>query len=263
MEIKVFKALWGMEEGPTMEDKFRLIREAGYDGLECPKPAEEPAAWVERCARHGLEYIGMVFADEAAALGEQVRALLPYRPVRVNAHTGRDKMAFDDGCALLREALRIEADAGLPIAHETHRRRMFFAPWATAAYLREFPTLRLCADFSHWCVVCESMMEDMEDLLEPACSQAIHIHGRVGYEEGPQVPDPRAPEYLRHLERHETWWDAIRRARAEGDGPALTFTPEFGPPHYMHTLPYTGQPVANLWDICRWVADRERARWGG
>ncbi len=47
------------------------------------------------------------------------------------------------------------------------------------------------------------------------------------------------------LEAHEGW-------RVE----LLTFTPEFAPPDYMHTLPYTGAPVADLWDICLWMTER-------
>ncbi|WP_279300477.1 hypothetical protein [Paenibacillus sp. GM2FR] len=35
-------------------------------------------------------------------------------------------------------------------------------------------------------------------------------------------------------------------------------TPEFGPAHsgYMHTLPFTGAPVTDLWDVNEWMAKR-------
>ena len=36
----------------------------------------------------------------------------------------------------------------------------------------------------------------------------------------------------------------------------MTFTPEFGPPGYMPTLPYTKQPVADLWELNAWMARR-------
>jgi hypothetical protein len=29
----------------------------------------------------------------------------------------------------------------------------------------------------------------------------------------------------------------------------LTITPEFGPPNYMHTLPYSNAPVADVWEV--------------
>jgi hypothetical protein len=45
------------------------------------------------------------------------------------------------------------------------------------------------------------------------------------------------------------WWQAIAdRRKAEG-AEVLTITPEFGPPDYMQTLPYTRQPVNDLWGV--------------
>jgi hypothetical protein len=38
----------------------------------------------------------------------------------------------------------------------------------------------------------------------------------------------------------------------------LTFTPEYGPPTYLHTLPHTQMPVADLWQVCLWAAARAR-----
>ena len=35
-------------------------------------------------------------------------------------------------------------------------------------------------------------------------------------------------------------------------------TPEFGPDGYLHLLPYTQTPVANLWEINRWMAATEK-----
>jgi hypothetical protein len=39
-----------------------------------------------------------------------------------------------------------------------------------------------------------------------------------------------------------------------------TLTPEFGPPPYLHTHPETGEPLADLNQICDWMALRQRAR---
>ncbi len=37
-------------------------------------------------------------------------------------------------------------------------------------------------------------------------------------------------------------------------------TPEFGPDGYLHQLPFTAQPVADLAEINTWMAGRQRAR---
>ena len=35
-------------------------------------------------------------------------------------------------------------------------------------------------------------------------------------------------------------------------------TPEYGPPPYMPTTPFTESPVTDLWDLCLWGATRFR-----
>ena len=41
----------------------------------------------------------------------------------------------------------------------------------------------------------------------------------------------------------------------------LLITPEFGPPNYMWTLPHSQVPIADLWEVCLWMAKHIRARW--
>jgi hypothetical protein len=75
-----------------------------------------------------------------------------------------------------------------------------------------------------------------------------HIHARIGHPEGPQVNDPRAPEWDEAMKAHIAWWDKVI-ARKKKNGERMTILTEFGPPTYMPTLPYTQQPLANQWDI--------------
>ena len=44
-------------------------------------------------------------------------------------------------------------------------------------------------------------------------------------------------------------WQRIVDRRRETGAAVLTICPEFGPPDYMPTLPYTRQPVADLWEV--------------
>ena len=48
-------------------------------------------------------------------------------------------------------------------------------------------------------------------------------------------------------------WEAQKRRGIR----ISTLTPEFGPPAYQHTLPFTGVPVSNLEEICDWQARRQ------
>jgi len=83
------------------------------------------------------------------------------------------------------------------------------------------------------------------------------VHCRVGHAEGPQVADPEAPECRPEVEAHFGWWRQIWAAQAERGGDVWA-EPEFGPPPYMQTLPHTGMPVAQLWDVNDRIAKRIR-----
>ena len=111
------------------------------------------------------------------------------------------------------------------------------------------PDIAITADFSHWCNVSESLLEEQEEALETAINKTVHIHARVGCSQSAQVSDPRADEWRTELAAHLDWWDAIVRCRIKNGAELLTITPEFGPAPYMPALPYTKMPVASQWDI--------------
>ena len=258
MKLLVFRALWGMT-GPVPE-QIERIAAAGYDGIEFWPPHIEAsrAEILSLAERYKLRVIVGALVTERQALEPELNGLMDYQPFKINLHSGRDSMTRDEGCAFFEEALRVEERLGIPVVHETHRGRIFYTPWDTAFYLRQFDNLKLNADYSHWVNVCERLPGDQTEALDVANRRALHIHGRVGYEEGPQVPDPSAPEYAPHLAWHERQWQQIRQFRQQDGDDVLTFTPEYGPPGYLHTLPHTNVPVADLWQICLWAAERAR-----
>jgi sugar phosphate isomerase/epimerase len=257
MKLITFKASWGMNGG--WESQFKRIAEAGYSGIETGMPSEQDEAnFKELLIQYDLKLILQVYTDgdPITSFEKQVERAAGFKPLLINSHSAKDSMPYEDQLRFFEQALLIEKEVKIPVGHETHRGRATYTPWSTARLLRDLPDLRIVADFSHWCCVCESMLEDREDDLALAIERAIHIHARVGYEHGPQVPDFRAPEYESALHRHESWWDEIAKRHKQSGSSTLTMTPEFGPPGYMHTLPYTNQPVIDLWDIC--YAMRER-----
>jgi sugar phosphate isomerase/epimerase len=260
MKLILFRHLWGVT-GP-LEENLPKFQAAGYGGIEC---GVLPVAQRRLLAKHGFKYIAMIFtsgqtvAEHVASFRKQVNAAARLDPMLINAHSGRDCWNAADSATFFEQALAIEAAAGLPIAHETHRGRILFTPWTTADLLRRFPALHLCCDFSHWVCASERLLDDQLPAIQLAASRCRHIHARVGYEEGPQVPDPRAPEYQRHLQAHERWWRLVWKAQRAAGVKVSTLTPEFGPPNYLHTLPFTKAPVANLAEICDWQARRQAA----
>lgn len=262
MELKVFKAQWGMTE--PLEQQFAKIVEAGYQGIEGAPPApEQEKLFRQLLDSTKLDYIAGIHSsgDHVATFRERAERAAQFGPLLITSHSGRDYMEWDEQQRFFESALAVEQRLGIPFAHETHRGRAMFTPWTTAKLLRQYPELKLNADFSHWVVVTESLLEEQLDNVELAISRTIHVHGRVGFRHGPQVPDPAAPEYAAELQAHEAWWDAICRRRAEQGASSFTFTPEYGPPGYMHTLPYTKQPLADLWSVCLWMGQRFAARY--
>ncbi len=123
--------------------------------------------------------------------------------------------------------------------------------------MARFSDLKLCCDFSHWVCVCERLLDGETAILRQCAARCIHLHARVGYEEGPQVPDPRAGGISAASGGARAMVaDGVVVQRRRGDR-VSTLTPEFGPPPYLHTLPFTDVPVSDLRKICDWQARRQ------
>jgi hypothetical protein len=174
--------------------------------------------------------------------------------VKISSQTGRDFFTFEQN------KMMIDAAARYGVIHETHRGKFSFAAHVTRQYLQQLPELRITLDVSHWVNVSETYLDDQLDALDLAIERTDHIHARVGYPEGPQVPDPRAPEWQEALHKHLQWWDAVvHRKRKSGE--LLTITPEFGPFPYMVHLPDSGEPIADQSEVNKWMMALLRNRY--
>jgi len=269
MKLWLMRHLWGVTE--AWEEVFPRIRDSGYVGIEAVvPPAEERERFMKLLEQHSFEYIPQIFTqgstveEHLTSFRQQVETAVTLHPKFINCHSGRDAWSEADSTRFFEQALNLEAKARRPVAHETHRGRILFNPWITSRLLSQFQELKLCCDFSHWVCVAERLLDDELGILRQCSQHCLHIHARVGYGEGPQVPDPRAPEYQAAVEAHERWWELMWEGQAARNLEVTTLTPEFGPPTYLHTLPYTNVPVADLWEVCNWQANRQAAnftRW--
>lgn len=265
MDLRLMRHLWGVTE--PWEACFPKFKAAGYHGIDAlpPDPADRER-FRQLLGAFGFDYIlqilttGATVEEHVASFRQQLEAGLDLRPILVGCHGGRDAWSEAESEAFFGQVLEIEREVGIPVGHETHRGRILYNPWVTARMLDRFPDLRLVCDFSHWTCVAERLLGDQDDIIARCAERCVHIHARVGYEEGPQVPDPRAPEYRYCLDRFEGWWRRIWDAQAARGLAVTTLTPEYGPPGYLHTLPWTRQPVADLWEISDWQAQRAAAQ---
>ena len=264
MKILYFRSVWGLDDLPTLEDRLKKIKLGGFDGVELDVPLD-----LETCKRArqtldelGLEVVaqqwrssGRTVAEHTASFEQQYERALALRPLYLNSHTGCDHFTPEENLAIFDHATALTGRHGLEVYHETHRGRALFSAPATMQFLAARPTLKLVADFSHWCCVHESLLADQSERVERATKNARAIHARVGHAEGPQIPDPRDPLWQPNLAAHLGWWKRIvEHRRAEGCA-ILPICPEFGPPPYMTLLPHTKQPIADLWEINCFMRD--------
>lgn len=272
MELLLFKTLWGHQEG--YDAAARQAVSAGFQGLEArvPEALHDIDDLLRALDDHGLQYIGEVVTggnyvpDPTATPAEHLRAIEQALPQAhtlgarfVNCIAGYDAWTVDVSMDLFARAMGLGERHGVQLSFETHRSRSLFNPWLTLQIIERLPELRLTCDYSHWCVVCERLLDSEAEVLAAVAQRAQHIHARVGYEQGPQVPHPAAPEYAEALAAHQRWWAQIWNAQRACGAQCTTMTPEFGPDGYLHTLPFTGAPVADPWQINRWMAQMERA----
>lgn len=271
MQFKLFKTFWGFD-GP-LDAAVTQVLAAGFDGLEAPAPIDGAALelFADTLAAHKLDFIaeictaGSYVPDRNATPAEHLadfEAKLIHgkrlRPLFFNVMAGCDAWPLSVQIDFFRRAADIAARHAAPCSFETHRGRSFFNPWVTRDILRKVPELRLTCDFSHWAVVCERLPDSEWDVIAAVAQHAHHIHGRIGYAQGPQVPHPAAPEYAECLASHQRCWEEVWRSQRQRGYTLSTMTPEFGPDGYLHHLPFTDMPVADLWQINCWMGAIER-----
>lgn len=256
MNILYTKSNWEVNNHP-LEEFLKRTKKNGFDATEIDlrtlnKPADEV---IELHKKYNLQYIaqliteGKTIAEHIENLEEQAQFAIECKPILVNTHIGKDFFTFDENIKIFKKLISLTNENGIRFVAETHRGRPTYSAIETKKYLDALPELLLTADFSHWMVVHESDLSDQQININAAIERSSHIHARVGYEEGPQVTDPSAPEWKNHLDNHLNIWKKIVNHNKEAGSKFLTITPEFGPPNYMHTLPFSNKPVRDTWEM--------------
>jgi sugar phosphate isomerase/epimerase len=256
-ELKIMATNWGFRG--SVDDFCASAKKEGYDGIEMWWPGEKKGqddlfaalkkhslavgflagTWESDYRKHVDSFKRMI--DAAANNNVQ-------KPLYINCHSGKDYFSYNENKAFIDHTTALSKQTGILICHETHRARMLYSAPAAKQYMQQNPELKLTFDVSHWCNVSESLLQDQPETMTLAVDRAEHIHARIGHPQGPQVSDPRAPEFEGAVKAHMGWWDRIV-ARKKEKGERLTILTEFGPPDYMPTLPYTRQPLADQWAI--------------
>jgi sugar phosphate isomerase/epimerase len=269
MKIKYFCPRWGSEN--LSWDMFcRKVKAAGYDGIETGIPFDEAEKLEIKHALHenDLLLIGQYFqsfeqdfVQHAESFKKHLYNIIEMNPVLIDSQTGKDYFTAGQNKQLFDMASQISKESGILIAHETHRNKALYAAHVAKELLINNPDIVITADFSHWCNVSESFLEEHTEAVDLAVSKAVHIHARVGHTQSAQVPDPRVPEWQAALNTHLGWWDRIVNCRKNSAAATMTITPEFGPSPYLVHHPYTRMPVTNQWDCNIYIMELLKKRY--
>lgn len=262
--ILFFQTDWG--NTLPMDAFLAKVKAAGYDGVELWMPAGEDKkkSLKEGLKKYELEVIflhgtarNLPFEEALRVYEAGLQEILAWKPVKVNSHTGNDFWTSEQNLAFIALGDRYAKQVGIPVLHETHRGRFSYTLPEAVSMLQKFPNLKYTLDVSHWMVVHERLLTESDLLLQEIFPAVDHIHARVGFAEGPQVPNPAAPEWNSEVKAHLDIWEKIIRSQT---GKVFTVTTEFGPPPYMATVPFTHQPLADQWEANVWIMNALKSR---
>jgi len=172
MELQLFKTLWG--HVGDLDAAIAACREDNFDGIEGQAPATAAARneWKLKLAANGLSYIAEICtagsyvpkrqasaSEHLESLSRQAENAIECNPLFLTIIAGCDAWPVAQSVEFFGEAMVAMNNLGITASFETHRSRSFFNPWTTRDILRQLPALKLTCDFSHWCVVCERLID--------------------------------------------------------------------------------------------------------
>ncbi len=257
MKLKFLYPHWG-SESLSCSQFFEAVEQSGFDGIEMniPKSTKFQGDLLKeisqkRASSRDFLFIGQqVLGLQKETPAEYIQRVLhrlefitQFDPDFINSHTGKDHYSFSENCRIIEAVEEFSIKNRIPIYHEIHRGRFTFHSTTTLNYLDIFPNLKFVGDFSHWCVVSESLLQDQEEIIANIAPNIHHLHARIGTEQASQVNHPFAPEWRSHLHRYVEIWKSILSQHTNKS--QFTITPEFGPFPYMPQSPFDQQPLSN------------------
>ena len=268
MKIKLLSPLWGHED-LALDAFLDKIRTAGYDGIDTwvPEDAFDKRLLFDYLERHEMDIVthqhtasGSTFKKFRSSFIENLHKCAEPAPLLINSHTGKDYFSLEQNIELIDVAQEFSEKTGITVSHETHRGRLGYSPQMISTIYEMREQFLITADFSHWVCVTESMLQNFTAIVNEAIRRSRHIHARVGFEQGPQVADPAAPEWKYALDKFLDWWDKIVATNSQRGCEVFPITTEFGPPPYLPAGSFRDDPLSRQFEINCWMKDLLRER---
>ncbi|RBO82186.1 sugar phosphate isomerase/epimerase family protein [Marinomonas aquiplantarum] len=271
MQLALFRTLWGVNQ--PLDQIAPKLKDVGFQGVEARIPLKQEARtqFKQALTQNELDYIAILFTggdvipdqsetpeQHLARMATQIEFAIEMDAKFINVLPGNDRWSLSEKVDFFGQAQALSDKAGIVCSFETHRGTSLYSPWLTLDLIRQLPDLKFTMDISHWVLVCERLLNQPEDDLSEFLKRVFHIQARVGYDQGAQVPHPEAPEYQTALRFHQSMWKSVWQYHLKEGRATTTMTTEFGPDGYLHHLPFTNVPVADLWSLNDWIAIEEQ-----
>lgn len=268
MKLLILCTQWGSENLP-IEEFFMKVKEAGYDGIDTwvPEDINEKKKFISLLDKYHLKIVSHQHQAKGNDIDEYCKSLEHYlslslecNPLLINSHSGTDYFTLEEQLRVIDTAEEFSVKHNIVVAHETHRGRIGFSPYNAMELFKQRPAMKITADFSHWVCVTESFLEYSSVIMEEAIKRTKHIHARVGYTQGPQIPDPRLTAWQKPVNFFLNIWEQIITCQKLLNAKFFTITTEFGPPPYMWTKTNDNTPIESQWEINLFMKDLLRKK---
>lgn len=274
--LDIHMSWWGMSnllfDGRelNMEEKFQLISESGFQGIDAftPEPGESAEQWRELLKQYELGLSVNVYPRSVDEMREALERASAYGGIRaINVQVLTPFVTGEAAVSLLTGIADLAYEYKLPVNVETHRGTITQDLIRTVEYVERIPNLRLTADLSHYVLAGEMLHvpEQAEAYFQLLLSRADCIHARLSNGEQIQV-DIGTDGSHPMLERYGLWWKNGMHSwqQSHPDGGSLLFIPELGPPPYAITIDESSsrkREISDRWEQSLTLMRYARSLW--
>jgi len=247
-KLEVFQSLWGMEiRSPheperSAEENFRMVADAGFDGMCIDPSAEEIPDMLplrELYQKYALKCMVNAFPGKDDDMQPLLEFAGDFDARMVNVISGVMPIKPEDAVPVVRRWIDEAEQFDMPLLFETHRDGLLNDMYFTLQLMELVPEMRLCADLSHFVVDRElraPVPERDQRHISSILDRSDCFQGRVASREQVQVAI-NFPQHQEWVEIFKEWWKQGMREwrRRNADDATLVFLCELGPPPYAIT----------------------------
>jgi hypothetical protein len=270
-ELLIYQSLWAMERRRpdglewSLDEKLEKIVGADFDGVGVRFIDRAHVQKVTGFLRHyGKSWQAQCYPRSVEDFVSVLDLVDEFGADHINLQPDIRPYDIEACLPLLEGWVTLAEKRGVALNIETHRNRMTNDLLFTLHLLDRLPGLRLTADLSHYVVGREfewPVSEENHALIRRILDNSWAIHGRVASREQIQL-QIGFPRHREWVDLFTGWWrygfqSWMRRA---GEGTALTFLCELGPPEYAMTGA-DGYELSDRWVEAIQLRDRVREVW--